>query len=354
MSIAGSPPGKPAPRQRFPTKVVTLLATVHHSGGSIVTNLNREDFHVEEDGVPQTIKYFSRESDLPLTIGLLVDTSRSQTGVLERERAASHTFLDQVLRGDKDRAFVAHFDIRVEVLQYLTSSRAKLAAALDELKIPPRGSTLLYRAVRECSENQMRKQPGRKAFVILSDSVDVHSETSIVTWPLIAYAPQVAPIRAICGARGKHALRRLARETGGACWAIPPDSADRRAAGPACSNARRIICRMSGAANPPRPPTCPLNRGDVTNQFCPSLSQELTPPRATAANLRISSLPFPYEATGRGGRIRRAANRAQPCQGRGSRSALHTRSRPGGRRHRLAWRKPVLEKASTDGRAARL
>jgi VWFA-related protein len=220
-------------------KVVTLLATVHDNSGAIVTNLNREDFHVEEDGVPQTIKYFSRESDLPLTIGLLVDTSRSQIGVIERERRASQTFLDRVLREDKDRAFVAHFDIRVEVLQDLTSSRAKLASALDELKIPPRGSTLLYRAVRECSENQMRKQPGRRAFVILSDGVDVHSKTTIVTaiefaqradaiiysilfseWPLIAYAPQVAPIRAIYGAVGKHAMQRLARETGGAYFEV--------------------------------------------------------------------------------------------------------------------------------------
>jgi VWFA-related protein len=121
-----------------------------------------------------------------------VDISRSQIGVLDRERSASHTFLDRVLREDKERAFVAHFDIRVAVLQDLTSSRAKLAAALDELKIPPRGSTLLYRAVRERSENQMRKQPGRKAFVILSDGVDVHSKTTIVT--AIEYAQRADTI----------------------------------------------------------------------------------------------------------------------------------------------------------------
>jgi VWFA-related protein len=125
-------------------KVVTLLATVHDRDGAIVTNLNREDFVVEEDGVPQTIRYFSRESDLPLTLGLLVDTSRSQIGVLERERRASYGFLDQVLREDKDQAFVAHFDIGVEILQDLTSSRTRLAAALDKLTIPRRASTLLY------------------------------------------------------------------------------------------------------------------------------------------------------------------------------------------------------------------
>jgi hypothetical protein len=162
-------------------KVVTLLATVQNKDGVIVKDLNKEDFLVAEDGVPQAIQYFSRESDLPLTVGLLVDTSRSQAPVIDRERSASHTFLDQVLRGDKDQAFVALFDFRVQVLQDLTSSRTKLSAALDELKIPTRGSTLLYRAVRECSENQMRKQPGRKAFVILSDGVDVHSKTTIVT-----------------------------------------------------------------------------------------------------------------------------------------------------------------------------
>ena len=100
-------------------KVVTLLATVHDRRGAIVTNPNKEDFVVEEAGVHQTIRYFSRESDLPLTIGLLVDTSRSQIGLLERERRASYTFLDQVLREDKDQAFVAHFDIQVEVLQDL-------------------------------------------------------------------------------------------------------------------------------------------------------------------------------------------------------------------------------------------
>jgi VWFA-related protein len=174
-----------------------------------------------------------------LTIGLLVDTSRSQRSVLERQRRASHTFLDQVLRGDKDLAFVAHFDIRVEILQDLTSSRAKLGAALDELKIPPRGSTLLYRAVRECSENQMRKQPGRKAFIVLSDGFDVRSNTTIVTAieyaqradtiiysilfrrkELLKYYPPVV----IYNARGERAMQRLARETGGAYFEVTKDN----------------------------------------------------------------------------------------------------------------------------------
>lgn len=78
--------------------VVTLFATVRNSQGLVVKDLSKDDFLLEEDGVPQIVGYFSRESDLPLKIGLLVDTSQSQLHVLEPERRASYTFLDQVLR----------------------------------------------------------------------------------------------------------------------------------------------------------------------------------------------------------------------------------------------------------------
>lgn len=224
-------------------KVVTLLATVHDASGAPVTNLNKEDFRLEEDGIPQTIRYFSRESNLPLTIGLLVDTSQSETDMLERERRASYSFLDHVLREDDDLAFIAHFDVRVEILQELTSSREKLALALGKLRTPRRPATLLYQAVRECSENQMRKQQGRKALIIISDGVDVRSKTSIVTaieyaqranaiiysivmrkWPILAYFPPAAATRAIFNARGTSAMQRLARETGGTYFEVSKDN----------------------------------------------------------------------------------------------------------------------------------
>ncbi len=147
---------------------------------------------LREDGVVQTIRYFSRESDLPLTIGLLVDTSQSQAHVIEPERHASYEFLDQVLREDTDRAFVAHFDLHVEVLQDFTSSRKDLAAALAELHIPKRLSTLLYDAIRQCSETQMRGKQGRKAFILLSDGVDYRSKTSLET--AIEYAQRADTI----------------------------------------------------------------------------------------------------------------------------------------------------------------
>jgi VWFA-related protein len=160
-------------------KVVTLLATVHDSSGAIIKNLTKDDFRVEEDGRQQTIRYFSRESDLPLTIGLLVDTSRSMHSVFEPERLASNRFFEQVLREDRDRAAVVRFDISVQVLQGLTSSRERLGAALAGLSEERRISTLLYDAIHQAADELMRPQQGRRAFILLSDGRDVGSHTSL-------------------------------------------------------------------------------------------------------------------------------------------------------------------------------
>ncbi|MFN7997914.1 MAG: VWA domain-containing protein [Bryobacteraceae bacterium] len=123
------------PKFSTDVKVVNLFATVRDKEGHIVSNLSKEDFTLQEDGRPQVIRYFSRESDLPLTLGLLVDTSLSQRQVIEQERTASYTFLEHVLREDKDHAFVLHFDREVELLQDLTASRQKLEKALQELEV---------------------------------------------------------------------------------------------------------------------------------------------------------------------------------------------------------------------------
>jgi hypothetical protein len=116
-------------------KVVNVLATVRDKHGNIVNNLNKEDFRLEEDGRPQPIKYFGKETNLPLTLGLMVDTSLSQRNVLDEERTASYSFLDQMLRPDRDQAFVIHFDQQVELLQDVTSSKQKLEAALRDIQI---------------------------------------------------------------------------------------------------------------------------------------------------------------------------------------------------------------------------
>ena len=225
--------------------VVSLLATVRDRSGAIVTDLTKDDFRLEEDGHPQTIRYFSRESGLPLILCLLVDTSRSMQTVFDPERLASNRFFEQVLRPDRDLAAVVHFDVRVETLQGFTASREKLAAALDRLAIPPRPATLLYDGVKQSSEDLMRPQAGRKAFILLSDGMDVRSETSIGT--AIEYAQRadtiiysiLFPHRAGAGRRGGRGginitigrsnpaqlrgpktMQRLARETGGGFFTV--------------------------------------------------------------------------------------------------------------------------------------
>jgi VWFA-related protein len=193
-------------------KVVTLPVTVRDKKGQMVRNLTKDDFVLQEDGRPQTIKYFTQDTNLPLTLGLLVDTSLSQRNVLDQERNASKLFLDQMLTDPKDKAFLIHFDREVELLQDLTPSRDKLEAALQLLNAPqlqrngggqsdpgsagsspsdpqssgagqPRMSrgagTLLYDAIFLASNELMKKQQGRKALIVLSDGDDRGSKESL-------------------------------------------------------------------------------------------------------------------------------------------------------------------------------
>lgn len=201
-------PSEQKPDLTVQVKVVNVPATVRDKHGKIVADLTKDDFVLEEDGRPQDIHYFSQESDLPLTLGLLVDTSLSQRRVLDQERTASSSFLDQMLRPEKDQAFLIHFDFEVELLQDLTASREKLRSALDKLEeprltqagqgsqtgqwpggIPPGhrggrrsgsgGGTHLYDAVYLASDELMKKQTGRKAVVVLSNGVDHGSKESL-------------------------------------------------------------------------------------------------------------------------------------------------------------------------------
>jgi VWFA-related protein len=213
-------------------RVVSLLATVHDKDGRVVKDLAKEDFALQDDGKPQAIRYFSRESDLPLTIGLLVDTSRSQIEVMEPERNASYTFLSQVLREKVDQAFVVSFNYQVELLQDMTSSKQAIQAGLDRLQIPQTAGTVLYGAVVRAS-GLMRKQPGRKAFIVLSDGVSVRdtgdienaiemaqmANTIVYT---VCYSgagkldrPGRMMVRGIMAEKGRQVLRRLSAETGG-------------------------------------------------------------------------------------------------------------------------------------------
>jgi VWFA-related protein len=203
------PPDQKNPDEKNATftagvRVVNVFATVRDRQGKIVRNLTQADFILEENGTPQTIRYFSQESGLPLTLGLLIDTSMSQMRVLGQERTASYRFLSQVLREDKDKAFVIHFDREVELLQDLTSSRKKLEEALTDLKVADRqrpsgggggrgpnggqpgrrgggGGTALHDSVLLASDELMKKQSGRKALIALTDGVDNGSKVTLGT-----------------------------------------------------------------------------------------------------------------------------------------------------------------------------
>jgi VWFA-related protein len=197
------------PQIAVDVKVVNVFATVQDKHGAVIQNLTKDDFELQEDGRPQTIRYFSQETDLPLTLGLLVDTSLSQRRVLGQERSASETFLDQVLRENKDKAFVIHFDREVELLQDVTSSRQLLQSALAEIETPQfrragandpsgtssqgdpggqghrrgrfGGGTLLYDALYLASKEVTAKQQGRKALIVLSDGVDRGSQETLAS-----------------------------------------------------------------------------------------------------------------------------------------------------------------------------
>jgi len=235
---AGGSWAQDVPTMSVNVNVVSVLATVRDRQGRLVTNLTTDDFVLREDDVPQKIRYFSRESDLPLTVGLLVDTSRSQTGVLDQESGASRVFLDQVLREGKDQAFVTHFDTRVETLQGLTSSRSQLAAALDQLTIPDQVATLLYSAVQQSCGDLMSRQPGRKAIILLTDGVEWKDPVSMdaaieaaqradtilysirLSEPAHSWRPLRAAVMEGMKEHGKDDLERMARETGGTSFAV--------------------------------------------------------------------------------------------------------------------------------------
>jgi len=189
---------KPVPIDELPTikadvNVVSVLASVRDKKGALVPNLNKEDFTILEDGKPQEIKYFTRETDLPLTIGLLIDVSGSQRNLIEIERNAASQFFSKVLQ-KKDEAFLISFGEEAELLQDYTGSARLLTNAMRDLRVSsgvgglgpgpvptaggPRG-TVLYDAIYLAAHDQLQKQVGRKVIVVITDGVDEGSRLRI-------------------------------------------------------------------------------------------------------------------------------------------------------------------------------
>jgi VWFA-related protein len=184
-----------APTLKITTEVVNVYVVVEDKKKHLIPDLKKEDFGLEEDGKPQEIRYFSRETDAPLTMGIMVDTSPSQGRVLGIEQEEAKSFLRQVLR-PKDLAFVLHFDVEVELLQDFTADQRLLAHAIDATVInggghgvlpgpfptsDSGGATHLYDAVYLASNELLKNEVGRKVLILLTDGEDQGSRVKLET-----------------------------------------------------------------------------------------------------------------------------------------------------------------------------
>jgi len=184
---------------------VVLPVTVRDKHGALITTLQKSDFTLTEDGRPQVIKSFAHETNLPFRIGLLVDTSRSMSNVMQSVRTATGSFIDLMLPAppatSKDQAFLLHFDREVELLQDFTNSRDKLHHELDDMSASrqeqyegtdsgssgsddrqqhrSRAGTQLYDAIYLASDELMKSKDGRKALVVFSDGGDRGSKETL-------------------------------------------------------------------------------------------------------------------------------------------------------------------------------
>src|ERR1035438_10021012 len=196
--FAQTPPQQAKPVDELSTikvdvDVVSVLTSVRDKKGALIANLAKEDFTILEDGKAQPIKYFTRETDLPLTIGLLIDVSGSQRNLIQIERDAASQFFSQVLR-KKDEAFLLAFGEEAELLQDYTNSPRLLTSAMRDLRVSsgvgglgpgpvptvggPRG-TVLYDAVYLAAHEKLKNEVGRKVLVVITDGVDEGSRLPI-------------------------------------------------------------------------------------------------------------------------------------------------------------------------------
>ncbi|HVM93956.1 MAG TPA: VWA domain-containing protein [Terriglobales bacterium] len=226
--------------------VVQLFFNVKDKHGALIPNLAKDNFELFEDGKQQNIKYFKAESDLPLTMGILIDSSGSQQRVLDMEKEVGASFLENIIR-TKDEAFVISFDVDITLLQDFTNSVSRLRHALNEAKINtggvgcssgpigpqgpipcgssgPRG-TALYDAVYLAAHDELSREVGRKAMVLLTDGEDQGSRLKIKDAieaaqkaDVICYVLLIADrtwAYGFGGYSGDSEMKKLTQETGG-------------------------------------------------------------------------------------------------------------------------------------------
>jgi VWFA-related protein len=177
--------GPEASAIRVDVNVVNVLCTVSDKRGALITDLKKDDFEIRENGRKQEIRYFARDTDLPLTIAMLMDVSGSVREAIEAEREAAGRFFDAVLR-PTDHAMLMGFSSTLVLWQDFTSSTERLKGALAQLHaipfkgLPPLGQpmpgTLLYDAVYQTANKKLQNVTGRKAMLIVSDGLDNGSQ----------------------------------------------------------------------------------------------------------------------------------------------------------------------------------
>lgn len=218
--------------------VVNLLATVRSKNGELIQDLEAADFQVAETGKPQKITYFAKQADLPLRIGILVDTSMSQEKVIAAERGAAFRFVDRVLRERTDKIFLIQFDSLARVRLGFSSSRQQIEEILTDIDTPSRKElkarggtgTSFFDALASGSE-LMKRETGRKAMIVLSDGVDTSSDYSLpdainevlrtdtIVYSIYFTDPVAYPFG--FGLRnGKAVMSRISKETGGGFFEV--------------------------------------------------------------------------------------------------------------------------------------
>lgn len=233
---------EPTETLKVNVNVVQLFFNAKDKHGALIPNLTKDDFEVREDGAPQTIKYFTAETNLPLTLGIMIDASGSQRNVIDMEKEVGGAFLKQILT-DKDEAFVISFDITVDLLQDFTRDTRRLQAALNKAKVnvdvssggvpgmgggpvPQRNSpgTLLYDAVYLSAHDMLAKEVGRKAMILLTDGQDEGSRLKIQDAIEAAQKADSIVYVLLCADRGFYGgfgysgegdMRKLTEQTGG-------------------------------------------------------------------------------------------------------------------------------------------
>ena len=225
--------------------LVNVYFTVKAKDGTLVPHLSKDDCTVSEDKQPQTLKSFVAETNQPLTLGILLDTSGSQQNVLPLEQDVGSQFLSRVLRS-KDEAFLLSFDVDVDLLQDYTNSPRLLTRAMNKAEIntaggngaagipgagggtvPVQGTpkgTLLYDAVFLASNQKMNQETGRKAMILLTDGEDEGSRVKIGDAIAAAQRSNVIVYTILIADRGFYggfgysgfsAMKKMTEETGG-------------------------------------------------------------------------------------------------------------------------------------------